>query len=71
MMNYKLYQNVKMGKEVEVGDYAVIGLPLSGPNEGAQETVIGDGAVIGSHSVIYAGVRLGRNFSCGHGVVIG
>ncbi len=71
MIDYKLYQNVKMGKGVEIGDYAVVGLPLSGTNDGAQETVIGDEAIIGSHSVIYAGARLGRDFRCGHGVVIG
>jgi len=71
MINYKVYKNVKLGKRVEVGDFAVIGLPLSGEREGEQETIIEDGAIIGSHSVIYAGARLGRNFKCGHGVVIG
>ena len=71
MMNYKIYKNVNMGKNVEVGDFVVIGLPLSGGKEGEQETIIEDGAVIGAHSVVYAGARLGRNFKCGHGVVIG
>ena len=58
MINYKVYKNVKLGKRVEVGDFAVIGLPLSGEREGEQETIIEDGAIIGSHSVIYAGARL-------------
>ena len=71
MMNYKVYKNVKLGKKVEIGDFAVIGLPISGEQEGEQETIIEDGAMIGSHSVVYAGARLGRNFKCGHGVVIG
>jgi acetyltransferase-like isoleucine patch superfamily enzyme len=71
MMNYKVYKNVKIGKGVEIGDFAIIGLPLSGAKEGEQETIIEDGATIGSHSVVYAGARLGQNFRCGHGVVIG
>jgi len=32
--------------------------------------VIGDGAVIRSHTVIYAGNRIGRGFQTGHGVMI-
>ena len=71
MVNYKVYKNVKLGKNIEIGDYAVIGLPLPGEKEGEKETIIEDGATIGSHSVIHAGARLGRNFKCGHGVVIG
>ena len=71
MVNYKVYRNVKIGKGVVIGDFVVIGLPLSGAKEGEQETIIEDGATIGSHSVVYAGARIGRNFKCGHGVVIG
>ena len=71
MVNYKVYKNVEIGRRVEIGDFAVIVLPLSGAKEGEQETIIEDGAAIGSHSVVRAGANLGRNFRCGHGVVIG
>jgi acetyltransferase-like isoleucine patch superfamily enzyme len=70
-VNYRIYRNVKIGKGVEIGDFAIIGLPVSGTKEGEQETIIEDGATIGSHSVVYAGARLGEYFRCGHGVVVG
>lgn len=70
-MDYKVYPNVRMGKCVEIGDFAVIGLPLPGMADGESETIIGDGAVVGAHSLICAGAKLGRDFKCGHGVVVG
>lgn len=70
-MDYKVYRNVRMGERVEIGDFAVIGLPPSGMGEGESETVIEDGAVIGTHSLICAGAKLRRDFRCGHGVVVG
>ncbi len=36
----------------------------------AKRLVIGDGATIRSHSVIYAGNTIGKNFQCGHGAMI-
>ena len=69
-MNYKVFHNVKMGRRIEIGDFAVIGLPLPGMKDGDRQTIIGDDATIGSHSVVYAGTILGNSFDCGHGVVI-
>ena len=71
MEDYKVYANVRMGKGVEIGDFAVIGLPLPGMADGETATIIGDGAIIGAHSLICAGAKLGRDFKCGHGVVVG
>jgi len=70
-MDYKLYRNVRIGEGVDIGDFAVIGLPLPGKADGEFETIIEDGAVIGAHSLIYAGAKLGKGFSCGHGVMVG
>ncbi len=55
---------------MEIGDFAVIGVPPRGKADGEIPTVIGDGAVIRSHSVIYAGNVIGRHFQTGHHVMI-
>lgn len=66
----KIYPNVQLGENVEIGEYAVIGVPPRGKAEGELPTVIGDGAVIRSHSVIYAGNVIGRGFQTGHHAMI-
>ena len=70
MSNYTVYPSVKMGKDVMIDDYVIIGLPPRGKGGGELETVIGDNALIRSHTVIYAGNRIGNNFTTGHGVLI-
>jgi len=70
METYKLYPNVKLGKNCQIGDFVIIGLPPRGKKDGELETVIGDGAVIRSHTVIYAGNKIGENFQTGHHVNI-
>lgn len=61
-----IYPNVVFGKDCVVEDYAIVGTPPSGQEPGALPTVIGDRAVIRSHTVIYAGNRIGRNFQTGN-----
>jgi acetyltransferase-like isoleucine patch superfamily enzyme len=53
-----------------MGDFVVVGEPPRGRKPGELETRIGAGAVIRSHTVIYAGNRIGHNFQTGHGVLI-
>ena len=59
-----LHPNVKLGENVIVEDFCIIGAPFKGSK--SEETIIGDGAFIRSHTVIYAGNRIGRNFQTGH-----
>ncbi len=66
----KIYPNVRLGKNVTIGDFCVIGYPPRGKEPGELETVIGDNTVIRSHSVIYAGTRIGRDCHVGHMVFI-
>lgn len=66
----KIYPNVRLGENVEIGDYAVVGIPPKGKAEGQLPTVIGEGAVIRSHSVIYAGNVIGIGFQTGHHTMI-
>jgi len=70
MTNYKIYPNVKLGKNVKIGEFCVIGLPSKGQAEGKLETIIGDDSEIRSNSVIYAGNVIGKNFQTGHQVMI-
>ena len=69
--SYQLFPNVKMGKNVTIQDWAVIGLPPPGAQPGELETVIEDNSVIRSHSVIYAGSKIGAKFQTGHRIVLG
>lgn len=69
-MDYKIYPNVKIGKNSQIGDFAVVGYPPKGKKEGKLKTVIGKEALIRSHTVIYAGNIIGDKFQTGHGVNI-
>lgn len=60
----KIYSNVKLGRNVTIEDYCVIGIPFKTYSD--EETVIGDNAVIRSHTVIYAGNTIGNYFQTGN-----
>lgn len=65
-----IYPGVKLGKNVQIGDFVVIGLPPRGYKEGQLITEIGDNAIIRPHTVIYSGNKIGNNFETGVGVSI-
>ncbi len=66
----KIYKNVILGKNVEIGEFVLIGVPPKGKEDGELKTQIGDNAIIRSHTVIYAGNKIGNNFQTGHGANI-
>jgi len=66
----KLRPNVTIGLNCKIGDYTILGEVPKGNNSKDLETLIGDNAVIRSHTVIYAGNTIGRNFETGHQVMI-
>lgn len=66
----RIYPNVRLGENVEIGDFVIIGHPPRGRLAGELPTVIGDGAVIRSGTVIYAGNIIGSNFQTGHHAMI-
>jgi len=70
MSNYKIYSNVKLGKNVIIEDYVTIGKPPKGYSDGELETIIGDYSIIRSNTVIYAGNIVDNNFQTGHHVTI-
>jgi len=65
-----IYPEVKLGKNVIIEDFVIIGVCPSCYKQGELETIIGDNAVIRSHTVIYAGNKIGKNFQTGNKVNI-
>ena len=61
-----IHKGVKLGKNCIVEEYAVIGALPRGAKEGELETVIGDNAVIRSHTIIYGDNIIGNNFQTGN-----
>lgn len=57
-----IHPGVTLGEDSVVEDFCVLGVPGSEP----AETVIGPGARIRSHTVIYAGNRIGADFRTGN-----
>lgn len=62
--------NVRLGSNCELGFWVELGHVPKGRQEDILELVIGNDAVIRSRSVIYAGTKIGNNFSTGHGAII-
>jgi len=74
----KLYGEVKIGEDVKIGDYTIIGLRIdSNESENKSPTIIGDKCTIGSHVVICGGANIGNKTKIedfcriGEGVKIG
>jgi len=65
-----VYPGVIWEGEYSVGPFAIVGQPPLGRQPHERPTRIGSGAMIGSHTVIYAGNVLGRRFRAGHRVLV-
>jgi acetyltransferase-like isoleucine patch superfamily enzyme len=64
------FPNVHLGEGVEIDDFVILGRAPKGAAPGALELNIGPGAVLRSHTVLYAGSRIGARFQCGHGSLV-
>jgi len=67
---YKIFDNVVLGSDSIIEEYCIIGVPPRGHKGGDLKTIIGERAQIRSHTVIYAGNRIGNNFQTGNKVNI-
>jgi len=67
---FYLYPNVRLGKSAHIEAYVVVGHPPKEKRPGELETIIGDEAVLRSHTVIYAGTVIGEKFQTGHSTLI-
>ena len=69
--NFKICAGVHIsGEDAIIEDYCIIGATPRGHSEGELETIIGAGAWIRSHTVIYSGNVIGENFQTGNKVNI-
>ena len=66
----KIFPSVIMEADIIIEDYCIIGATPRGFKLGDLFTVIGMGAYIRSHTVIYGGNKIGRNFQTGNKVNI-
>lgn len=65
-----VHPGVEWGGEGTLGPFVIVGEPCRGEAPGSMPTVIGADAHVRSHTVIYAGNRIGRGFQTGHGVLV-
>jgi len=68
--NSRIYTGVCFNGEYTLEEFCVIGVPPRGKSDGDLQTLIGKGAVIRTHTVIYAGNVIGDNFQTGNKVNI-
>lgn len=66
----RILEGVLLNDGVRIGDFALIGVVPDNADDDCQQTLIGAGANIRSHTVIYAGSTLGEGCHTGHGVMI-
>jgi acetyltransferase-like isoleucine patch superfamily enzyme len=63
---YTIYPGVQLGANFTIEDFCIIGIPPFNRDHENVPTVIGDGAIIRSHTVIYAGNQIGKHFQTGN-----
>ena len=61
-----VHSSVQLGDDSVIEDFVVLG----GPSTSEQPLVVGRGATIRSHTVIYGSSRIGGGFQTGHAVLI-
>jgi acetyltransferase-like isoleucine patch superfamily enzyme len=69
MQNYRIIGDVKLGKNIKIEDYVIIGI-MPRDYEAGITTEIGSDSTIRSHTTIYAGNKIGKRFNTGHGTRI-
>ncbi len=65
-----VFENVQLGAAVELQAPCIVGQPPRGRSAGELPTEVGEGSVIRSFTVIYAGAVLGERVQTGHGALI-
>lgn len=65
-----IYPNVYLPDDAQIDPFVILGKPPRGAGEGERLLTFGAGCVIRSHTIIYAGNRIGANFQTGHSALI-
>lgn len=66
----RIHANVEIQDGCEIGDFCVIGHPAKTQPHAGHSLVLGAGALIRSHTILYEGSTLGAGLETGHHVVI-
>ncbi len=66
----RIYPNVTLPGNAQIDDFVVLGKPPHGKKAGELALSLGEGCVIRSHTVIYAGNSIGANFQTGHSALV-
>jgi acetyltransferase-like isoleucine patch superfamily enzyme len=67
---YRIHPAVEIAPPFTIEDFVILGVPPRGHKDGELKTIIGPNAQIRSHTVIYAGNRIGKEFQTGNKVNI-
>lgn len=67
---FKIFKNVTLGKGAVIENGVIIGQPPFGKKAGELKTIIGENAYIRANTIIYAGVKIGKNLQTGPNVLI-
>lgn len=67
--NVRVHDNVVIGDNAVIGDFCILGHPAGGDYRG-KPLVLGEGAIIRSHSVLYEGSEFGPDLRVGHSTLI-
>jgi acetyltransferase-like isoleucine patch superfamily enzyme len=65
-----VYEGTVLGSGVSIEDFAIVGVRPATAGEELSAARLGDGVLIRSHSVLYAGTTLGNKTQTGHGALI-
>jgi len=65
-----IYKNVLIGKSPDISPFVVLGKPPLNKKDGELRLEIGNNAIIRSFTTIYAGSKIGNDFSTGQNVSI-
>jgi acetyltransferase-like isoleucine patch superfamily enzyme len=66
----QIYPTVHLPDDAQIDPFVVLGQPARGRLPGEQALTFGPGCIVRSHSVIYAGNRIGAGFQTGHHVTV-
>lgn len=66
----QIYPGVQLPENAEIDAFVILGKPPRSQPPGKLALILGTGCVIRSHSIIYAGNVIGKNFQTGHGVMV-
>jgi acetyltransferase-like isoleucine patch superfamily enzyme len=66
----QIYPGVQLPENAEIDAFVILGKPPRSQLPGKLALILGTGCVIRSHSIIYAGNVIGKNFQTGHGVMV-